>query len=175
MVTPLLGNFWLQHTRKAKSIQSISSSFYHTFGKSRRQLRSTLIIWNFRQRLAERCRICRSFEISKNNLLKDGMWATSAWERWGRCAERTDEVGVCTYWLQVFYPFILHSRLTSKWVSVKDWWNVTILLTYFWTKDRSSGPKIVLWVFMAKFWVTDVKLVVEVEKKIIFVIRPSNG
>jgi hypothetical protein len=43
------------------------------------------------------------------------------------------------------------------------------LLRDFWTKVRS------LQVFIAKFWVTDVKLVVELEKKIIFAIRPSNG
>jgi hypothetical protein len=42
------------------------------------------------------------------------------------------------------------------------------LLRDFWTKVRSLG------VFLAKFWVTDVKLMVEFEKKNIFVIRLSN-
>jgi hypothetical protein len=39
----------------------------------------------------------------------------------------------------------------------------------FWTKVRS------LWVFLGKFRVTDVKLVVELEKKNILVIEPSNA
>jgi hypothetical protein len=43
------------------------------------------------------------------------------------------------------------------------------LLRDFCTTVRS------LWVFLAKLWVTDVKLVVEFEKKIDFVIQPSNG